>query len=165
MCRTGGRRCPSSRTAASGGTRHHHPTPPASGGTPPGGGTPPPSDDSAAPPPRVRNVITGNATVGGQYDEIRGDVTITPAGITIGGRAVPPGPGAAADVADQVRRARDAADRARRTARDTTASGPEASAVVQTGPVNVISGDQSAVIQAGRILGRITRHDDSGDTQ
>lgn len=103
MCRTGGRRCPSSRTTASGGTRSKRNT------TQPPGDAPPPGNPSPAHPGDTPggvhyNIATGNARVGWQAD----DAVIT-GGLVIDGQTgdTPPsgypGPGQPGDTRAPVR--------------------------------------------------------------
>lgn len=69
MCRTGGRRCPSSRTRASGGTRGQRTKPAATrASTPPAGDTPGPASGTPAPTatPAPFNYAAPGATVGMQ---------------------------------------------------------------------------------------------------
>jgi hypothetical protein len=76
MCRTGGRRCPSSRTPSTGGT-HGRATPGQGGDTPPPA-TPSPGQGGDTPGGAHYNIATGNARVGWQADRviIMGGLTI-----------------------------------------------------------------------------------------
>jgi hypothetical protein len=132
MCRTGGRRCPSSRTRARGGTR-------------------------GQPRPAVLNIVTGNASVGGQYDDARihGGVTITPSGVTITGPVT--GTPSAQPTAGQAAAAEATAARAMQTARNAARAASDAARTGHAaGDTANAAGDGDVI--AAQIGGRTYRY-------
>ena len=142
MCRTGGRRCPSSRSS-DGGTRGQRND--ASAGQ--RGDTSPPddtgTDDTLARGPSVINYAAPTASVGGQYEDVHmGGITLGPAGVVITGPVtgtpsapLTPGQAAAAEsaAARTMAAAEDAAQAARSATRDP--AGGDTVAVVGDGDV------------------------------
>jgi hypothetical protein len=146
MCRSAGRRCPSSRPASRGGTRTRRATPGQPGDTPQPAPSPPPG-------PSVVNFANHGATVGVQCTSFAGSVTFTSSGITVTGTpADQPAPAQAgashaydARAADAIRRAAGAARESVRSAGDTA---------------NVAGGNDVVAVQAGSI-----RAGERGDTR
>lgn len=147
MCRTGGRRCPSSSPSSRGGTR---------GRPRPAAGQ---QGDTATtpPPPRGLNIVTGNATVGGQYDDVQihGGITLTPGGVVITGPVT--GTPSAEPTAGQVTAAEAAAARAMETASAALRAAQDAARSGHTG-VNTpnVAGDGDVI--AIQIGGRTYRY-------
>lgn len=165
MCRTGGRRCPSSRPAARGGTRgRSRATAGQQGDTAPGGSAaaPPPGgnhpDSSAAPPPRPAgfNYAAPTATVGGQYQDahIHGGITLTPGGIVITGPIT--GTPSAEPTPAQAAAAEAAAARAVETAREAARAARESARTRAPGDTANVAGDGDVI--ALQIGGRTYRY-------
>lgn len=165
MCRTGGRRCPSSSPSSRGGTRgrprpaagqHGDTTPPGRTGTPPPGGTGN-GNTATTPPPRGLNIVTGNATVGGQYDDVQihGGITPTPGGGVITGPIT--GTPSAEPTAGQAAAAAAAAARAMETASDALRAAEDAARSGHTeGDTPNVAGDGDVI--AIQISGRTYRY-------
>jgi len=139
MCRTGGRRCPSSRSAPDGGTR----------------GQPRPAAGQAGdtpPEPTVINYAAPTATVGGQYGDVRigGGITLGPSGVVISGPVT--GTPSAEPTARQAAAAEAAAARALAAAGDALRAASHAAA--EGGAVNVAGDGDVIAFQVGGITYR-----------
>jgi hypothetical protein len=144
MCRSGGRRCPSSRPRSRGGTRGR-PAAGQPGDTTPASSTPPPH-------PAAVNIATGNATVGGQYTSFAGSVTVTPAGVTVTGTGTP----SPAPTPEQAAAAQATAARAMASAREAIRAARESARHADAGDtVNVAGSGQHVAMQIGHVSGNI----------